>query len=138
MSNDEIINAIIIIIAILTLFATIFIPIYLSQRNKKEEFTKSLKENINKLKNFILTLEDKEYSQKEKLLAIEKIRDFLLYQGYEKEKNKYLNPYQSKRLFNLQEELEDLTSNILIQCDTDVCRMQIKENLNIFLKDLES
>ncbi|MFW3405559.1 hypothetical protein ACN9JU_01590 [Aliarcobacter butzleri] len=134
MSND----AIIIIITILSLLVAIIIPLYVSRANKKEDFIKSLKENINKLKKFILTLEDKEYSQKDKIIIIETIQDYLFYMGYEKEKNKYLNPYQSKRLFNLQEELEDLTSNILIQCDTDVCKMQIKENLNIFLKDLGS
>ena len=120
----------------LTLAATISVPLFLTKRNEKRDFIEKLKNNINNAKHFIIDLEDKQYSQREKIQTVEKIRDFLMYQGYEKEKASFLAPIQHKKLFKLQEDLEDLIGNVLIQCDSEVCKMQSKEELNLFLKDL--
>jgi len=105
-------------------------------QSSKEIFINSLRDKVKNTKHFILNLENKTYSQDDKMSILETIQDFLLYQGYKDEKEKFLNAYIKTDLSNLQEELEDIVGYILIQDDVSNNKLIAKSKLNIFFNQL--
>lgn len=109
------------------------IALFKSSQTSKIFFLNTLRENAKTAKHKILELEVKDYENIEKIRIIDTLHDLTLYQGYKKEKNKYLNKEQNDYLSNLYEEIEDKTGCILIDCDVNTNKQQIKESINNFL-----
>lgn len=102
----------------------------------KENFINNLRDKIKSAKYEILTLQEKSYTQNEKMIIVEKLQDSLLYQGYKIEKAKFLDSTAQNEIFLLQEEVEDNLSCILAQTDVLINKEQAKNSLNDFLKKL--
>lgn len=102
----------------------------------RENFINNLRDKIKLAKHEILILQEKSYTQNEKIIIVEKLQDLLLYQGYKKEKEKFLNDNMQEEIFLLQENIEDNLSRILAQTDVQINKEQAKNSLNDFLKEL--
>jgi len=105
-------------------------------QSSKEIFINSFRDKIKNAKHFILNMENKQYTQDDKMSILETIQDFLLYQGYMDEKEKFLSTYIRTDLSNLQEELEDIVGLILIQQDVSSNKLIAKSKLNNFFSQL--
>ena len=84
----------------------------------------------------ILNLLEEEYSQDKKMIIVQEIQDFLLYQGYSDEKNNFLSIYLRDHLSNLQEEIEDILGLILIKEDISTNKNLATSKLNDFFNQL--
>lgn len=105
-----------------------------SSQAPKEIFLNMLRTNIIQAKHIILELENKTYEHIKVIKIIEKLHDLTLYQGYKKEKNKYLSDIQKNYLSNIQEEIEDSVSLIVNNCDRETNQQQIVKKLNNLLE----
>lgn len=105
-------------------------------QSSKEIFINSLRDKVKNAKHTILGIVDQPYSQDNKMVIVETIQDFLLYQGYIDEKDNHLTAYLRSELSLLQEEIEDIVGSILIQDDIDVNKALAKSKLNAFLSQL--
>lgn len=104
--------------------------------SSKDNFINNVRDKIKSAKQQILMLEDKDYSQNDKIIINQKIQDLLLYQGYKKEKELFLSTDKQKNLFSLQEEIEDFVSCILNRTDIQINKNQATSSLNSFLDKL--
>ena len=104
--------------------------------SSKEIFINSLRDKVMRAKYTILNLLEEEYSQDKKMIIVQEIQDFLLYQGYSDEKNNFLSIYLRDHLSNLQEEIEDILGLILIKEDISTNKNLATSKLNDFFNQL--
>lgn len=124
-----------ILFALISLFVS-WLAFKNTNTTSKENFINNLRDKIKSAKHEILTLQEKSYTQNEKMIIVEKLQDLLLYQGYKIEKAKFLDITIQDEIFLLQEEVEDNLSCILAQTDVLINKEQAKNSLNNFFKKL--
>ncbi|MCB4762713.1 MAG: hypothetical protein LGB71_02625 [Sulfurovum sp.] len=107
-----------------------------TKEDSKNTFLNNFRDKLKSAKYEILSFESRDYSNNEKIILTEKIRDYLLYQGYKDEKRKYLDKSIQKDLFRLQEDIEDYVSLILANKDFDTNVDLVKNLLNEFFKKI--
>lgn len=102
-------------------------------QSSKEIFINSLRDKIKNAKITILEFDQRTYSQNDKIVITEKIRDMLLYQGYKKEKESFLDKGIQDELFSLQGNIEDYVSLVLSGYDIEMHKGSAQADLNSFL-----
>ena len=105
----------------------------LTKEGFRENFRSRLIEKIKEAKNMILQLEVKKYEHREKMLLIESISDYLLYQQNSKEKKKYMSNHEVDELSILQENIEDNLSIIMNGLDGEINREQAINSIKNYL-----
>ena len=105
----------------------------LNKEGFRENFRSRLIEKLKEAKNMILQLEVKKYEHREKMLLIESISDYLLYQQNSKEKKKYMSNHEVDELSILQENIEDNLSIIMNGLDGEINRDQAINSIKNYL-----
>ena len=108
----------------------------INQESAKENFRNILIDKLKNAKYIILRLEVKEYEHQEKMLLVESVSDYLLYQQSTKGKEKYLNKDEQNNLSILQEEVEDYVGLLLLGTDSAVNRNLEINAIKEYLKKL--
>lgn len=124
-----------IIIAIGALFVS-WLAYKKTEDTIKDNFINNLRDKVKTAKHKIIDLENKPYTQDDKMSVIETIQDLLFYQGYRDEKKKFLSQYLQDELSRLQENIEDNVALILNQKDALLNKNYAKSSLNSFLTQL--